>query len=720
MEKDPSLTGKLGAIRMAEIIGCSGAHQDKNGKWNPCASPEELDKISNAAEPTRRKTALSEVEDWQKSRTIKGKKKKKEWLRLGQRGPYGIGNTQEGGLTSINTPSGIGSGVQSSSAGKAAHEYIDEKGISPFSPRDNDVDVFTDIESARARSRQLGCIGVSRRVSKNGRTVWMPCTNMTDYSRRTGTTALGRRYQREALTRRIRTVVRDDLTKLRRKKSLFEEINGFAPLVKEVVLGGTTATGVDMNGKKKKGTKRGPKNDQNSIRQAMDDAVKGKYKSEEPPPMSENSEFISSTQNFNKLPEFINPCGPGYASTGKRRNRHGKISDGCVKIGSKSLGRRILGNINARFDPNAIDADADMVVQEGTPFERPATPKPQIQKLNLPKPTTPGFASTTGGEDPMKEHAKRMKRKTHLDWAYANPGLVALRPIVEKFKKDKESLTDADYTKLENFYKRYGPGSSRGSRSTRGFRSERYIGKPNVGGKEMGRVILDRVKPKFRNKKNGEKTHYAVAGAPGMGKSTLVDYLQRKGKIPKNDEAAHVDPDFIKQGLIGYAGGQGAGQVHYESANSATRVVDDAVKEGMDVITQGTGQRMRYYKSISDRGYKNVGHWAYTPTDTSIQRLRARKLEDGRSISERITNDVHRATYGLVTEYLKNGTLSEFHLWDTDVKKGDDPVQIAEVVDGVLTVNDKDKFISWADGGLGRTGNDNLSYWQQRFAAKNN
>jgi hypothetical protein len=37
MEKDPSLTGKLGAIRMAEIIGCSGAHQDKNGKWNQSA-----------------------------------------------------------------------------------------------------------------------------------------------------------------------------------------------------------------------------------------------------------------------------------------------------------------------------------------------------------------------------------------------------------------------------------------------------------------------------------------------------------------------------------------------------------------------------------------------------------------------------------------------------------------------------------------------------------
>ena len=724
MEKDPSLTGKLGAIRMAEIIGCSGAHQDKNGKWNPCASPEELDRISNAAEPTRRKTALSEVEDWQKSRTIKGKKKKKEWLRLGQRGPYGIESSSEGGLTTITTPSGVGSGVQSSSMGKAAYESIEEKGVNPFSPRDNDVDVFSDIESARARSRQLGCIGVSRRVSKTGRTVWMPCTNMTDYSRLTGTTALGRRHQQEALTRRIRTVVRDDLTKLKRKKSLFEEINGFIPLIKEAVLGGTSATGVDLNGKKKKGTKRGPKNDQNNIRQAMDDAVKGKYKSEEfsqeSTSMSENEDFIASTRNFNKLPDYESPCGPGYAPTGPRRNRHGKISQGCVKIGSKSLGRRILNNVNARFDPNAIDADADMIVQEGTPFERPATPRPQVQAPTPPRPPATGLASTTGGEDPMKDHLKRMKRKAHLDWAYANPGFNALRPIVEKHKKNKESLTEDDYRKLERLYNAHGPGKGRGSRSTRGMRSERYVGQPNVGGKEMGKIILGRVKPQFRNKKDGEKKHYAIAGAPGMGKSTLVDFLQRKGIIPKNDEAAHVDPDFIKQGLVGYAGGRGAGQVHYESANSATRVVDDAVKEGMDVITEGTGQRMRYYRSISDRGYKNIGHWAYTPTDTSIQRLRARKAQDGRSIAEHITNDVHNATYGLVTEYLKNGTLDDFHLWDTDVKQGSDPAKIAEVIDGVLTVHNKDKFMSWADGGLGRSGKDNLSYWQQKFAGKNN
>lgn len=91
--------------------------------------------------------------------------------------------------------------------------------------RENDPDVFVDPESARARSRQMGCIGISRRVSKNGRTVWMPCTNMTDYANRSGTTDLGRRNMRKRRENEVRSAVRTVLrsapkTPLKRKSSL--------------------------------------------------------------------------------------------------------------------------------------------------------------------------------------------------------------------------------------------------------------------------------------------------------------------------------------------------------------------------------------------------------------------------------------------------------------------------------------------------------------------
>jgi len=79
--------------------------------------------------------------------------------------------------------------------------------------RDNDPDVFIDPESARFRSRQLGCIGISRRISKTGRAVWMPCTNMSDYSRAAGSTSLGRRGQRRDMENTVRTIVSRELKK---------------------------------------------------------------------------------------------------------------------------------------------------------------------------------------------------------------------------------------------------------------------------------------------------------------------------------------------------------------------------------------------------------------------------------------------------------------------------------------------------------------------------
>jgi len=90
--------------------------------------------------------------------------------------------------------------------------------------RDSDPDVFPDIESARMRGRQLGCIGVSRRISKAGRTVWMPCTNMSDYARLAGTTSLGRRHQRRSFENAVRTVLMSNDKRPKRKVSIYQEL----------------------------------------------------------------------------------------------------------------------------------------------------------------------------------------------------------------------------------------------------------------------------------------------------------------------------------------------------------------------------------------------------------------------------------------------------------------------------------------------------------------
>ena len=61
-----------------------------------------------------------------------------------------------------------------------------QKGFVNFVSRSTDPDTFSDPESARIRARNLGCIGIRRYTARDGKLVWLPCTNVSDYNRVTG------------------------------------------------------------------------------------------------------------------------------------------------------------------------------------------------------------------------------------------------------------------------------------------------------------------------------------------------------------------------------------------------------------------------------------------------------------------------------------------------------------------------------------------------------
>ena len=192
---------KMRALREAQKLGCSGAHQNSDGRWMPCSSHDKLTQVA----PVIASAARDAISQNRGKRTLKGSNKiKKQWENLGQRGVLNLGNVAGGGLVA-GSPTGNFGGDAAGMSAKALPNI--------FGPRDQDVDVFTDIESARQRSRQLGCVGVSRRISKTGATVWMPCTNMSDYSSLAGTTNLGRRHQKERLERVINDAIEKKLKK---------------------------------------------------------------------------------------------------------------------------------------------------------------------------------------------------------------------------------------------------------------------------------------------------------------------------------------------------------------------------------------------------------------------------------------------------------------------------------------------------------------------------
>lgn len=244
-DKSPAKAKAL-ALRLAQDIGCSGAHKDPKGRWMPCASTEEMERISNVAETSRWRSVVPGAKEAGTKRSV-GKNKRKRrsygWENLTEAPIRGIGSLEGGGIVSSTSFGGkseqgpcwdgyVQVGMKKNKKGKLVPNCVpaEKKSISgPEFVRDNDVDVFIDPESARARSRQIGCIGISRRVSKSGRTVWMPCTNMTDYSNSTGSTSLGRRNmskRREQETRNaVRTVLREKpKSSVTRKTSLTREL----------------------------------------------------------------------------------------------------------------------------------------------------------------------------------------------------------------------------------------------------------------------------------------------------------------------------------------------------------------------------------------------------------------------------------------------------------------------------------------------------------------
>lgn len=244
------LNQRIDALRLAKDIGCAGAHQMDDGTWMPCSSHEEMERISNIAETSRWRTVVPGYKKDDKTRR-KGRRKMRRrdgWERLREAPIRGIATLADGSLVSslsfgsknIN-PCWDGYVMQGMKKGKKGKlvpncvpvkakslDCCGSKGVGPEFVRDNDPDVFLDPQSAQSRARQLGCIGISRRVSKNGRTVWMPCSNMSDYANASGSTALGRRNiskRRENETRQaIRTVLRQQEATVKRKKSIHSEL----------------------------------------------------------------------------------------------------------------------------------------------------------------------------------------------------------------------------------------------------------------------------------------------------------------------------------------------------------------------------------------------------------------------------------------------------------------------------------------------------------------
>lgn len=589
---EDSLVEKIAAVRRATEIGCYGAHQVPGGRWLPCSSTKQFLTLTSGID-VKSRISIDDMENWSSIRKAKGRKRKKRWEKLRERRILGIDSLANGGLVSGNSRTSAnavsGGSIPSMTYGNTTPPNMSTKSIQPaYMPRDNDPDVFVDIESARKRAQQLGCIGVSRRMSKGGKTVWMPCTNLTDYNNLTGMTALGRINLQKRNDKIVRTIVKENLKK--KKSTIQEEIYG------------------------------------------------------------------------------------------------------------KALGPRLRGvarAITSRFDANAIDGDEDGLIQDGTQFERPNVPKPSVPQANKPQgnvnidPTSISAvrAWMSGMTPSQMEEFRGEPIDAYDNVPGARRGMASRGPgfiIDPKGPKQMGGKPVSKPIAIENLRN---PEASK----TNPFR--------NLGGKIMGRIIRGMVKPENKNKE--ERTTFIIGGNTGSGKSTVLDgHLIPNGIVPSSEEAAIVDPDFIKKGLVGYDDGAGAGRVHAESQTSADKTIKDAAQEGMDIVISGSGasRQLQHIREAYARGEKVIGHWVHVSASEASRRIKKRMDEIGRYIPDN-TEHMSRSIPRAITAALEEELLEEFYLWDNDVPNGKPPRLIAKKLRGEeFEINDKEKFEEFAGG----------------------
>lgn len=234
----------------------------------------------------------------------------------------------------------------------------------------------------------------------------------------------------------------------------------------------------------------------------------------------------------------------------------------------------------------------------------------------------------------------------------------------------------------------------------------------------MVEIILGRVTPKARNQSPGQRKHFHIIGPGGMGKSTLHQYLTREGLIPEDTEAAHVNPDFIKMGIPGYDGGTGSERVHLESAYATILTVNRARKQGMNIITEGTGYRLRDYKTTQDPTYEKVFHIVYLPYAEAEKRVHLRNAQGKRQLPVCQIRLSGAGLYGLVTDHLISGEAQSMYLWDMDVPNGTAPRVIAQLEHGLFQSFDTSKLNAWAIQHGSTLRDSGMEWFKRYFPAK--
>lgn len=197
-----------------------------------------------------------------------------------------------------------------------------------------------------------------------------------------------------------------------------------------------------------------------------------------------------------------------------------------------------------------------------------------------------------------------------------------------------------------------------------------------------------------------------VAGGTASGKSSAMGLEENAMVVPP--DAVNIDPDEIKAMLPEYVEMIGSGDkyaavgVHLESGQIARRLLNEAMRRGLNISRDGTGDSpgMKFAKEISKMsaaGYEVHVFYVNAPTDVAVERAERRARETGRWVPESQIREIHKNVSARFTQHVlplvREGTISKLSMYQTE----GDPVPIAEGGGGSFQVLDQrlyDRFVA--------------------------
>jgi len=382
------------------------------------------------------------------------------------------------------------------------------------------------------------------------------------------------------------------------------------------------------------------------------------------------------------------------------------------------------------YNPDAVDADNDGIVQEGTAWERPAATQIvdalgniiEAGKMAGQRPGNARVVDADGKDVPYTPTYMRPQGAKP-----DGPPTSGLRTVGQSVRGEpsqkpaKPAPPEEPPFKLPKLWRK--PARFQGELPKQEYDTP-LLGQPLMRGceapttelidnsdgryiperRELHRKIVNHLLAEARQKQKprepGQKPKiYFMGGGSGSGKSRFRK--DGKGDIPA--EVAALDPDKVKEMIPEYrkwvseGNPEAAALVHEESKHIFELATAQAMQDELDFVYDTTGngsysKMKRTIQQMQEKGYEVAASYISISTARALKVNEERYQRTGRKVPSHQVAHSHKQTTENLLRGIADGLFDELTLYDNNTPDDEPFVPIMTLIDGEAWVGDYDRW----------------------------